>query len=86
MKRAPFRATTKDPDTGKPVDKGFEIVVRDNGHGMTPAEAIAFYLQEVPNTKPPYSAGVRREVITNSTSAPVMSNVNQLSSNCLSCA
>lgn len=36
---------TKDATTGKPVDKGFEIVVRDNGHGMTPAEAISFYLQ-----------------------------------------
>jgi hypothetical protein len=36
---------TKDPATGEPLDRGFEIVVRDNGHGMTPAEAQAFYLQ-----------------------------------------
>src|SRR5437667_330002 len=36
---------TKDPGTGKPIDKGLEIVVKDNGHGMTPAEAIAFYLK-----------------------------------------
>src|SRR5580658_99908 len=35
----------KDPDTGEPVDKGYEIVVRDDGHGMTPGEAKAFYLQ-----------------------------------------
>lgn len=36
---------SKDPDTGKPVDKGFEIVVSDNGHGMVPDEARAFFLQ-----------------------------------------
>ena len=36
---------TKDPETKQPVDKGFEIVVRDQGHGMTPEEARNFYLQ-----------------------------------------
>jgi hypothetical protein len=36
---------SKDPDTNESVDKGLEIVVRDNGHGMTPTEARDFYLQ-----------------------------------------
>ena len=36
---------SKNPTTGQPVDKGFEIVVRDDGHGMTPDEARAFFLQ-----------------------------------------
>jgi hypothetical protein len=36
---------TKDPETGEPIDKDYQIVVRDDGHGMTPAEARAFYLQ-----------------------------------------
>jgi hypothetical protein len=36
---------TKDKDTKEITDKGFEIVVRDNGHGMTPDEARTFYLQ-----------------------------------------
>ena len=36
---------TKAAATGDPVDKGFEILVRDNGHGMTPDEARAFYLE-----------------------------------------
>jgi len=27
-----------------PIDKGFEIVVRDDGHGMTPAEAQDLFL------------------------------------------
>lgn len=36
---------SKDPDTKQPVDKDFGIVVRDDGHGMTPAEARAFYLK-----------------------------------------
>jgi hypothetical protein len=31
--------------TEQSVDKGYEIVVRDDGHGMTPDEARAFYLQ-----------------------------------------
>jgi hypothetical protein len=35
----------KDPATGKPIDNNYEIVVRDNGHGMTPAEAMEFYLR-----------------------------------------
>ena len=34
----------KGPD-GKAVDRGYEIVVRDNGHGMTPREARDYYLQ-----------------------------------------
>jgi hypothetical protein len=36
---------TRDASTKEPIDKGHEIVVRDNGHGMTPTEARAFYLQ-----------------------------------------
>lgn len=36
---------SKDPTTKQPVDKGYEIVVRDNGHGMTPEEARQFYLK-----------------------------------------
>lgn len=36
---------SKDPDTGEILDKGYEIVVRDNGHGMVPDEARAFFLQ-----------------------------------------
>src|SRR5437773_3869140 len=36
---------SKDPDTNGSIDKGLEIVVRDNGHGMTPTEARDFYLQ-----------------------------------------
>lgn len=36
---------TRDASTKEPIDKGHEIVVRDSGHGMTPDEARAFYLQ-----------------------------------------
>lgn len=36
---------SKDPDTGETVDKKFKIEVRDNGHGMVPDEARAFFLQ-----------------------------------------
>lgn len=36
---------SKDPDTKAPADKGYRIVVQDDGHGMTPDEARAFYLQ-----------------------------------------
>jgi Histidine kinase-, DNA gyrase B-, and HSP90-like ATPase len=36
---------TKDKKTKEPVDKGFEIIVKDNGHGMTPTEARQFYLE-----------------------------------------
>jgi hypothetical protein len=36
---------SKDPATGEPVDRGYLIVVRDDGHGMTPAESKAYYLQ-----------------------------------------
>ena len=36
---------TKNSATKQPEDRGFEIVVRDNGHGMTPEEARNFYLQ-----------------------------------------
>jgi hypothetical protein len=36
---------TKDPETGEPIDKGYQIVVRDDGHGMTPTEARDFYLK-----------------------------------------
>lgn len=36
---------SKNPATGQPDDKGYEIVVRDDGHGMTPDEARAFFLQ-----------------------------------------
>ena len=35
----------KDQKTKQPVDKGYEIVVRDDGHGMSPDEARAFYLK-----------------------------------------
>lgn len=34
-----------DRKTGKSHDNGYEIVVRDDGHGMTPAEAREFYLK-----------------------------------------
>jgi HSP90 family molecular chaperone len=34
----------KNLTTGEPEDKGYSIVVRDDGHGMTPDEARAFYL------------------------------------------
>jgi hypothetical protein len=36
---------SKDAKTKAPVDKGFRIEVRDDGHGMTPEEARAFYLK-----------------------------------------
>src|SRR5665213_211278 len=36
---------SKDPATKQPEDKGFEVVVRDDGHGMNPTEARAFYLK-----------------------------------------
>lgn len=36
---------SKDSTTGQPVDNGFEIVVKDDGHGMTPDEARNFFLQ-----------------------------------------
>jgi hypothetical protein len=36
---------TKDRQRGVVEDKGYQIVVRDDGHGMTPDEARAFYLQ-----------------------------------------
>lgn len=36
---------SKDPNTKQPVDNDFGIVVRDDGHGMSPAEARAFYLK-----------------------------------------
>lgn len=36
---------SKDPATSYPRDKGLEIVVRDDGHGMTPDEAQSYYLQ-----------------------------------------
>jgi hypothetical protein len=36
---------TRDPETGVVTDRGYEIVVRDTGHGMTPAEAREFYLK-----------------------------------------
>ena len=36
---------TKGLKGAQPTDKGFEIVVRDDGHGMAPDEARAFYLQ-----------------------------------------
>jgi hypothetical protein len=36
---------TTDAKTGEPVDRGYEIVVRDDGHGMTPKEAREFYLK-----------------------------------------
>ncbi len=32
-------------DDGEPEDKGYEIIVRDDGHGMTPKEARDFYLK-----------------------------------------
>lgn len=32
-------------DKGRTVDRGYTIEVEDDGHGMTPDEAIAFYLQ-----------------------------------------
>src|SRR3954451_15764456 len=35
----------KDPTTKQAVDKGYEIVARDDGHGMSPTEARAFYLK-----------------------------------------
>lgn len=54
---------TKDPDTGKPVDKGFEIVVQDNGHGMTPAEAIAFYLQVGRDRRTHAEQGARSRIL-----------------------
>lgn len=31
--------------SGQPTDKGYEITVEDDGHGMTPGEARDFYLQ-----------------------------------------
>lgn len=31
-------------DDGTVVDKGFQVSVKDNGHGMTPAEAQAYFL------------------------------------------
>lgn len=36
---------SKDASSGQPVDKSYQITVEDDGHGMTPAEARAFYLQ-----------------------------------------
>ena len=36
---------SRDPDTGDPLDRDYEVIVKDDGHGMTPDEAIAFYLQ-----------------------------------------
>jgi len=36
---------SKDPATKQALDKGYQIVVHDDGHGMTPPEARAFYLQ-----------------------------------------
>jgi cell fate (sporulation/competence/biofilm development) regulator YlbF (YheA/YmcA/DUF963 family) len=36
---------SRDSASGQPADKGLEIVVRDDGHGMIPDEARAFYLQ-----------------------------------------
>jgi hypothetical protein len=36
---------SKDAASAQPQDKGYQIVVRDDGHGMTPDEARAFYLQ-----------------------------------------
>jgi Histidine kinase-, DNA gyrase B-, and HSP90-like ATPase len=36
---------SKDSATKQPVDKGYEITVTDNGHGMTPDEARRFYLK-----------------------------------------
>jgi hypothetical protein len=36
---------SKDPETGEPIDRGYEVVVEDDGHGMTPEEAINFYLK-----------------------------------------
>lgn len=35
----------KDADTGESIDRNYEIVVRDDGHGMTSKEARAFYIQ-----------------------------------------
>lgn len=34
----------RDPETREPTSSGYEIVVRDDGHGMTPAEAREYYL------------------------------------------
>lgn len=39
------RLAKKDKDTGKVVDGGYSIRVTDDGHGMTPEEVNAFYLQ-----------------------------------------
>lgn len=36
---------SKDPTTKKVADKGYEVVVRDDGHGMSPDEARSFYLK-----------------------------------------
>jgi hypothetical protein len=36
---------SRNAETSAVVDRGLEIVVRDNGHGMTPAEAREHYLQ-----------------------------------------
>ncbi len=36
---------SKDPESSEPVDRGYEIVVSDDGHGMTPGEARDFYLR-----------------------------------------
>src|ERR1700687_46073 len=36
---------SRDAKTGAPLDKGYKIEVRDDGHGMTPDEARDFYLQ-----------------------------------------
>jgi len=36
---------SKDPTTKEAADKGHEVVVRDDGHGMSPDEARAFYLK-----------------------------------------
>jgi hypothetical protein len=36
---------TTESSTGEPLDKGYQIIVRDDGHGMTPREAQDFFLK-----------------------------------------
>ena len=45
--------------TGEVIDKGFQIIVTDNGHGMTPEEAQAFYLKVGTDRRMPGGAGAR---------------------------
>lgn len=55
-------------DHGKVVDHGFEIQIVDDGHGMTPDEAIEHYLKvgkdrRAPGGSGPYSRGLKRPVM-----------------------